>query len=328
MLSRSPGDDRLETLVGVILRAAQLHGTAVNLVDLSQLLQTRETPEELARAFESHPRLSRRYALREGFVVKRTGSYSSAADRDGIRDNFVANVRAAKWLTSRLGGEAVLVAVSGSTSYKTASRKDDVDLFCVTRPGTMWVFLARALILTRLSKLFDRSRAPICLSCVMDESYARKLFSADRGALFARDALVAEVVLGRDQYDSLLESAPWVGRYFPRLYALRRSPGRQRKDAKGAGSAWTKVANLLLFITLGSYIRAKARLHNNLLAKQGNDLYLFQVRIGLDHLIYESDKYIRLREMYDEIQPIPREANGQITAEGLAELSPHSSEAR
>src|SRR5712692_979723 len=214
--------DRFEKLVGVVVRAAQLDEAALTLVDLLQLLQPGTTSEQLVQAFESHPRLSKEYAMSEGFVVGRVGSHPSVGDHDERQNYFVVNVRAAKWLSERLG-EAVIVAVSGSTSYKTATHKDDVDLFCVTRGEEMWVFLARALILTRVSRLLDRSRAPICLSCVMDESYARKLFGSDRGALFARDALVAEVVLGRERYNSLLESAPWIGRYFPKLYGLKLS---------------------------------------------------------------------------------------------------------
>jgi hypothetical protein len=318
--------DRLEMLVDVVVRAAQLNGAALTLIDLLQLLQPGTTSEGLAQAFESHPRLSKEFVLSEGFVVGRVGSHPPVSDHDERQNYFAVNVRAAKWLSERL--EAVIVAVSGSTSYRTATHKDDVDLFCVTRREEMWVFLARALILTRVSRLLDKSRVPICLSCVMDESYARKLFSSDRGALFARDALVAEVVRGRERYDSLLESASWIGRYFPKLYGLKMSTRGRWKGTDAARSSWTRVANLFLFITLGSYIRAKAQLHNKLLAKQGKGLSLFHVRIDLDHLIYESTKYLRLREMYDEIQPISGEVHGRIASGGLLEPIWRPNEAR
>jgi hypothetical protein len=317
MPSRPPPGENIELLVGVVARVARMHGSRVSLADLVQLLPSQASGEDVARALQSSPKLANEYVLQDGFVLPRAkpGLPVAEDDRGG---NTAANVRLARWLASRLAGDDVRVlAVSGSTSYGAASRRDDVDLFCVVRPGSMWTFLARALLLTRASRLSGRDRSPICLSCVMDSDYADSLFRSDRGALFARDALVAEVILGQDEYGELLRCAPWMKRYFPRLYNLRGGGKESPSSGRLGPSGLQRFADRFLFVTLGSYISAKARLHNLSLARQGKRQAWFRARVGLDHLIYESAKYTTLKQMYGEIRP-----SGQEGLEPLPQAPP------
>ncbi|MDA4126780.1 MAG: hypothetical protein OK452_06230 [Thaumarchaeota archaeon] len=304
MLSNNQGDESLATLVGVVLKVAQMHGSSVALSDLEQLLPTGTTSKDIADAFEILPALPGNYALKDGFLVPKASDHLPSNDFNLRQRHSIANIQVARWLSKAVGNkEALTIAVSGSTSYRAASPGDDVDLFCVTRPHTMWLFLAKALLLTRASRVLWKSRAPICLSCLMDEEYATRLFSKDRGALFARDALVAEVLFGGEQYASLLDSASWMKRYFPRLHdGASTLPGMQ-PNATAKASSWSRFANFFLFITVGSYIRAKARFHNHILAREGKGLSTFYARVGTDHLMYESAKYVRLKEIYDDIRP-------------------------
>lgn len=304
MLTESPGDENFATLLGVVLKVAQMHGSPVALSDLVKLLPAGTATKDIEVAFETLPTLPGNYVLKDGLLVPGAGVHPLSNDFNRNLQHSIANIKVARWLSKALGSrQALTIAVSGSTSYKAASPRDDLDLFCVTRPHTMWLFLAKALLLARASRLLGWSNAPICVSCLMDEGYATSLFAEDGGALLARDALVAEVVLGHDQYASLLDSAPWMKRYFPKLYSGRSTPSSKQANSRTKSSGWNRCVNLFLFITLGSYIRAKARFHNHVLAIEGKSMSLFHVRVGPDHLIYESAKYIRLKEIYDDIRP-------------------------
>ncbi|HEV2139051.1 MAG TPA: hypothetical protein VGR53_09420 [Nitrososphaerales archaeon] len=329
MLTRSPGDDRLAALVNVVVKVAQMHGSTVPLSDLVRLLPDGTTSEEIAGVFEVLPPLSGNYALKDGLVVPRSANGLPSNDFNLRIRHSIANTQVARWLTNALGNrEALIVAVSGSTSYNAASPRDDVDLFCVTRPHTMWLFLARALLLTRASRIFRRPSIPIDLSCLMDEDYAAKFFARDGGALIARDALVAEVVRGQSKYASLLDSAPWMKRYFPKLYETRSTTTGTQKNARSNSSNWERCVNLFLFTTLGSYIRAKAIFHNHVLATEGKSLSAFHARAGPDHLIYESAKYDRLKEIYEGINPMPKEAKMNSRPDELAPSLPNEHEPR
>jgi hypothetical protein len=308
MQTSSPGDERLAALVNVVVKVAQMHGSTVPLSDLVQLLPDGTTSEDIAEVFEVMPALPGNYALKDGLLIPKSDSEIPSKDFNLRLRHSVDNTQVVRWLSKALGNrEATIVAVSGSTSYNAASPRDDVDLFCVTRPQRMWLFLAKALLLTRASRVFRRPNVPIDMSCLMDEEYATNVFARDGGALFARDALVAEVVSGQSQYASLLESAPWMKRYFPKLYEKRSAPTGTKKNAKPKESGWEKCVNLFLFTTLGSYIRGKAIFHNHVLAREGKGLSAFRARVGPDHLIYESAKYEKLREIYEDISPMPKE---------------------
>jgi len=328
MSSRNSDGETLSTLVDVVLRVAQMHGSTVALSDLMQLVPHGMTTDQVSNAFEVSPDLSERYTLKDGFVVSRSGPHPPLDEYARRHEHSTINVRTARWFTARLGkGEAQMIAVSGSTSYKAASWKDDVDLFCITRAEKMWLFLAKALLLARVSQISGRSKVPTCLSCVMDDRHARSLFSADRGALFARDALIAQVILGDGEYESLLATAPWMGKYFPKLYEARRS-SRSPLATRAPPSTWDRFVNLFLFATLGSYIATKTGLHNRFLARRGKEQAIFHTRAGTDHLIYESARYVQLRNIYGSLRPAPESHIRQSTGGELVSLVPDEREAR
>lgn len=307
MQSSASDVEGLTNLVGVVLRVAQMHDSSVALADLEQLLPVGMTSEDVIRAFETVPDLSGKYSLKDGLVIpKFTGAPADEFEKRQRRS--LGNIEIARWLSRCLGpGGSHMVAVSGSTSYKAASVKDDVDLFCVTPADRTWLFLAKALILTRASRLLSPSRVPICLSCVMDEKYAEVLFAEERGALFARDALAAEVISGQREYERLMGAASWMTRYFPKLYKARNPSNTMASAWRSNPNAIVRFANLFLLVTVGSYIKAKARLHNRLLLASGKRSATFRVIAGPDRLIYESSRYDRLRGMYGDIRPALRD---------------------
>jgi hypothetical protein len=292
---------------------------------LARLMPEDTDTTDLVTAFESLPTLRENYLLKEGYVLSRNEAHKDIFSVSERRRHSIANITLARVLSSRLGGkDAVVFAVSGSTSYRSASVHDDIDLFCVTAGGKMWIFLAKVLVRTRALHLLRKSSRPINVSCVMDEEYARTMFSSDQGPLFARDALMAEVVHGREAYDRLLESASWMGLYFPKLYGLRKSLGRAKVRERRARPVGRGITNLFLCFVIGSYIRVKARLHNRLLVREGKRSSLFIPRIGLDHLFYESERYLTLKAMYSSMRQDETGVSGQTVWEEGRTRGPES----
>jgi hypothetical protein len=315
-MSDSPSPDpRVEELVGMAMKVATLHGASLALADLLQLLPSEASRDEVARALETSPSLKQMYNLRDGLVVPKASTSDTSSSNNERARSSSTNTLLAHWLASRVGPSAVVMAVSGSTSYRSASWEDDVDLFCVIRAGFMWPFIAKTLVLTRMSRITGGKRAPICLSCIMDWNYARHLFRSDRGGLMARDALVADVLVGETEYQSLIETASWMSRYFPKLYELRGGRGAPPSVHADTG-VLGRVLNLFLYATLGTFIKAKARIHNLSLAKKGRTLARFEAKVGVDHLIYESAKYLKTKELYDSVHTRPSALAGGMEVPG------------
>ncbi len=303
-MTSSIADRELTTKVDVVLEVARMHGSSVSVNELLKLLPNGVRTEDVLTALESTPKFASTYALRDGLIVLQVGQEVQFDDYHGRLERSRVNIERVKWLTSKLSSpNALTISVSGSTSYRAASKGDDVDLFCVTSTNTMWLFLAKALLFARVSRIFRRSAESICLSCTMDDRYARSMFSIDRGALFARDALMAVVVRGDEHYSNLIASASWMDQYFPELFAAKSGTRDAVAGPVAHASLLLRSVNRFLFIVLGSYIRMKVNYHNRLLARTRNPLAFFNARIGVDHLIYESGKYLKLREMYGEIRP-------------------------
>jgi len=297
--------EEIAPIVNAALQAAHLHGASVDLTELAKLLPQDTTSEDLTAALESLPHLQGRYLVRDGLVLPKSGASSTPSADEEARNRSIASIWAALVFASRLGSRDVsTIAVSGSTSYLSASEQDDLDLFCVTHEGSMWVFLLRALVTTRVLKFFDRRTPPVTFSCVMDWEYADEMFSRDRGALFARDALMARVVLGCEGYSALLQKASWMKRYFPMLYGHQRAGLARLRPTERAASGPGRMLNMVLYLAAGSFIRLKALFHNHMLARQGKDSALFRVRMGPNHLIYESKRYTALRSMYSKVAPV------------------------
>ncbi len=302
-------EDRIEALVSVVHRAARIHGSTVELTELERLLPE-GTRSGLDSAFREVSGLRERFELIDGKIVER-GEVSQAEPESKRRARALANIGIAKRIAERLWtDDAVTIAVSGSSSYLSAGQGDDIDLFCITRSEKMWLFVAKALILSRSFKIMKRCARPVTLSCVMDEAYAREMFRCDLGPLLARDALNAEVIRGVQAYNEFLASAHWMCSYFPALYRLKlRSTRTIPVDRAHAGSGPSPL-NRLLYVAVGAFIKFKAAWHNKLLAKGGKDEAVFQMRLGPNYLIYESTRYLSLKSIYSRIRPV--DSNGQL----------------
>jgi hypothetical protein len=318
---------------------AKANGAAVSLKDLIQLTSLDVSEDQLEKAWSAQPYLASKYLIDGGIVRERGGNDSSersstrgkkratapsVEEYDSRRRRAAAHVRVAERFSSEVDakGELLVLSVSGSTSYQSVAREDDLDFFCITRREIMWIFLCKALLRARLFRrgnAANRSTVPaLCLSYVMDEGYALEEFTEPKDALFARDALATIVIRGESYYESLLRRCDWMGRYFPKMYGKRvgasahtprvggrtlngstrvGEPSNSRPESSPA-AVHRRVLNLILYLTAGTYIRFKSFLLNREFERKGAYPRLFKVRLGPDHCIYESVRYLELRKMY------------------------------
>jgi hypothetical protein len=288
--------------IALLYHAAKRNGSLVSVGELSKLLQEGASESDVEEAIAFLPSLSSRFELRSGYLTERSDGLSTGAilleakNRRIARTNLFQASRFASLLRS---SGFSLVAVSGSTSYGSASLSRDADLFCVAPTGRMWASLTRGLVMARAYALVHRHAPSFCLSCVMDVDYARSSFGTRRHLLFARDALEAKVLRGRDLYDFLMSSATWISDYYPVAYReMVRTPAGKLTGAK-APTAFSLALNRVLLKTVGRYVQAKSSLLNRRFkaTRRGGDL--FGVRCGEDHLIYESRRYLDLKKEYD-----------------------------
>lgn len=287
--------------IALLYRAAKRNGSLVSVQELSRLLRDSTTVSEVEIAIASDPSLSSRFELRSGFLTERGIGLSDdpvLLEANNRRTAGTNLTYASKFASFLRISRFTLVAVSGSTSYGSASFSRDADFFCVTPAGGMWVSLASGLIMARAYSLVKRSGPTFCLSCVMDEDYARSTFGSQHHPLFARDAIEAKVLLGRGLYRSLMRTASWISEYYPIAYRTAMATPSGGSARKGS-SGFIRALNRFLYTALGRYIRTKSHLLNRRLRVTGRSGDVFRVRLGEDHLIYESRRYLDLRKEYE-----------------------------
>jgi hypothetical protein len=302
------------SIVSVLVAAAEANRSYLTADDITGLASLYSSAQEMERAFSEDPLLRGRFVLKSGVVSRRDAAkeaITEASLETHIRRlRSVGYILAAKAFASRLTGrEARMMSVSGSVSYFSAKRDDDIDFFCVTRPDALWLFLARATLLKMANKLLHPETPELCFSCLMDEGYALRAFEGGRDALFARDALTAVVLNGSGYYRELLEGSAWMKAYFPVLYRSRTQGINPERPSPGSGpSAGDRVLNLFLFAVAGSVIRLKSYLLNRRFLKENRPSRVFVARMGAGHLLYESRRYSGLRSIYSQLGSAEGEA--------------------
>jgi hypothetical protein len=285
---------------------AKANGSLVSLKDLAALTRTNLSEEQLESSWAGIPELVGSYELKNGLIIERgnnnaANGLSSVDQEQEKKARAESYARYAREFASLCDTEETkLIAISGSTSYQSPSAMDDLDIFCITRPDHLWLFLTKSLLLARFLHVLRRNEPRICFSYVVDENFVEKEFRPARDALFARDALTTIVVHGREFYKELLKKSSWISSYFPHLYQRRTNALRHGEVAreKIASAPSQKFLNILLRVLVGNYIAVKSAMLNRKLRKQGKFSSLFSTKIGSDHCIFESVRYTKLKAMY------------------------------
>ncbi len=287
---------------------AKTNGATLTLREIIRLTAIGASEQELEAAWGGHAELSSAYELRAGMVVEKKEGVPTVGN-DIVFREVERRMRARRYLRPAgkfsllcRGDHMKLVSVSGSVSYRSVSEKDDLDFFLVTRKDRMWISLTKSLLLARYFQRTTSDCPPICLSCTMDEDFARREFTAPKDALFARDALNAFVLHGGKYYLELIATASWMSLYYPILYASKGAVGAESRTTVKQGSSIAVTAlNSFLYFTVGTYIKVKAWLLNRRLQRDGRYESMFRVLSGRDHCVYESTRYVRLRKLYSGI---------------------------
>ena len=287
---------------------AEANGSHLTLKELISLTSLDITESELSENWGNLGEL-KGYSINSGLIIsaKVVGNHSGTVKHD-VMDGFSRANRNLQFsrrfatLCSSIGVN--VLSVSGSTSYLSVTKDGDLDFFCIMDTDSLWPSLARFLLLARTFRLVHRDSPCICLSYVADEAFALREFSRPQDGLFARDAIYTRVLTGEAYYARLLKSSPWMGAYFPKLYDQRVKHAEGGLIASSGGSAFRKITNLFVYITAGRYIRMKSRLLNRRYASERKWPSLFKIRTGKDHCIYESAKYLNLKQMYTTLDSI------------------------
>jgi hypothetical protein len=295
----------------LLLAVARAKGAVLSAKDIDELTSLLPDESELRSMWNRIPSLNSRYSLQSGLLVEKL-PINDLPCHETLSDSRQRRARAERYIEyarefSYLSGKRWIrvFSVAGSTSYKTTSENDDIDIFCVTEKHSLWIYLTKALLLARVFKLARPGSPRFCFSCAIGEDYARILFSSPNDALFARDALTAQVLRGSLFYDGLLQRGQWLAAYFPKLYMLRKDQRTETLEENRIArpSPAQKALNHFLFLTVGNYIRLKSMLLNRKLRKTGRLDSRFRIISGRDHCIFESQSYQQLRLMYREIRP-------------------------
>lgn len=301
--------------VELLLTIARAKGSVLSAKEIDELTGLLPAGSNLGLIWNRIPSLDMRYELQEGLIIEKHEKSSQARTKT-MEDSNRQRARAERYIEharefSYLSGHRWIrvLSVAGSTSYKAASESDDIDIFCVTEKDSLWIYLTKALLLARVFKLVRPGAPRFCFSCVLDEVYASRLFASPSDALFARDALTAQVLRGSLFYDGLLRRGQWLSDYFPKLHGLRKA---QHVEMVGDTNVTRptvarKALNHFLFLTVGNYVRLKSILLNRKLRRAGRLDSLFRVISSPDHCIFESQNYQTLRRIYSQFKPYSAE---------------------
>ena len=297
--------------VELLLAVARMKGSLLSAKDIDELTSLLPAGSDLRSTWTQIPSLDSRYAIQGDLLLEKQAEGSKALGAT-LESANQRRVRAERYFEhasefSALSGKRWIrvLSVAGSTSYKFTSENDDIDIFCVTEKNSLWIYLTKALLLARVFKLL-RPRSPrFCFSCALDEEYARRLFASPHDALFARDALTAQVLQGSVFYDDILRKSHWLSDYFPKLHRLRKTqPIARPEDSRANGpTVARKALNRFLFLTVGNYVRLKSILLNRRLRRTRRLDSLFRVICSPDHCIFESQSYQELRRIYSQFKP-------------------------
>jgi hypothetical protein len=302
--------DRQTREIETFCQIARENGAAITLRELIGLAAIDASERELEGAFLSDSKLHSRFLLESGYVFERPPMAEEAAQKiveeeNERRERASANLHGATRFGRSIMAGTVLVSVSGSNSYLSASENEDVDFFCITSTNGMWKFMLKALVLARIHRLANRDVPELCFSCVMDEKWAAQAFRTRQPPIFARDALTAKVISGTAAYDSLLKEASWMESYFPVFYRMRLREA-ELEEPRGTGpvsavKGGSVVVNSLLYFIVGSFLRIKSWALNRRLTKEARHSSVFETKIGRGHYIYESNRYRNLSVIYEEL---------------------------
>jgi len=296
--SLHPAPESLDRRVAAVIEVAAEFGTGVSLPELLQLLPDDGpgTISEVRDWLAARPHLARLLgdAVFAPESVRTPETVRLERGRHYLRS-------ADELLAGPLRGVLPWVrcaCVTGSTAYGEPGPSDDLDLFVVTRQGSLWWFLAYTYLAARLAARRPSTRAgPMpCFNFVVDDREAVQEFSNGHGFLFAREALAARPVRGEEFYRGLLSSAPWMAEEIPRLYAERTANASTPQPSPA--SMIVRFLNAALFPWLATYLQLVGLRRDAHYRERKMSDHRFRTVTRWRRLTFASRRFERLRDRY------------------------------
>lgn len=276
---------------------AQENNVAMPLGELLKLLPAGavESKDELRRIIEDS--LGGELAVESGYVVRRDMLHLIGESISAGFESERKIVQVCWFVRShpKLFSDALIIAVSGSASYGSARSGDDTDVFLVVRDGHLWTTLFKILVYLRAARLLGLHRgsglSELCVSVVFTKKGFEELLRKRDDPLTARELISLKPVLGLGILNWYISQTAWISRYYPRF---RPRPPYALPPKSGGGGLFDKMLGVLL----GGYLELVAGLRNALFRLGGRSERVFRVVRSEEQLIYESAKYVALREKY------------------------------
>ncbi len=199
--------------------------------------------------------------------------------------------------------EVRCAAVTGSAAYGSAAVSDDLDLLVCTARGAVWVFVARAFLAVRRRAHRGPRPEPSrwCFNFVADDRTLMDEFDHARGLLYAREALMARIIVGEPFYRAVLGGCPWMASEAPRLYRRWERTGFPPRPPSAAASWPVRLANLSLYLLLAPYLQLVGLRRNHRLRREGRFAQEFRTITRLGRLFYQSRRFDELARRYHDV---------------------------
>ncbi len=181
----------------------------------------------------------------------------------------------------------LFIGISGSVSYDPG-RFDDVDLFVITRNGSLWAVLLTFLIKRRILGFKD-----ICLSLNLDNANAKRMYMEELTPLRRSDAFHVIPIFGEEYYNSLLELSYLNGKTKDKRESSNLLMDKETRLSGRAG-------NLLLFFLLSPLLYLKALFVSHREQKGNLADIRFDSRLSSGYFYFDSQKYRQLSLKIEE----------------------------
>lgn len=212
--------------------------------------------------------LDRALAQMNGSYITLQGDYVLPVGAESLVDIREARERAsvhywrwalryARWL--RWVPFVRMVAVTGSLAVNNADASADIDIFCVTVPGRMWLARFGMAFIKRISRRY--ASVPACLNTCLSEA---ELQLPDPNLYIAHQMALMVPIWGEAVYQRLVDANLWVHDYFPQL-----NLHEQEAIAEQAQPRWVRYAERLLAGRVGTWLNRRIYLRGTRNAMQG-----------------------------------------------------------
>lgn len=271
--------------------------------ELQVLLPTAmfQDPDQVTKFIRADPELRHELTLIDDEIVPRADPTLLTRRDEGRRlaEQRIQIARDFAATLQRFCPGLELLAISGSVAYGRTRLEDDIDFFLVAGADRMWITLLSAMVLARLARLRRRDLPVLCFNRTEEAEGTRDRFQASGEPLFAREALNLKVLVGTGFYHDLLESSPWMERWFPSLYRMRLTGTTPEPSRRTSGaSTLTALGNVVAMVVLGPFLWLVGGVRNARLRKEGRDKALFRTVVERRFCAYESKKYEDLGDEY------------------------------